>query len=303
MNGTGFGTVGFIGLGVMGGPECANIVAKSGAKVTVFDTDSAKIAALVQRGALAANAIRDIAESSEVILLSLPGRPQVEAVVNGPDGLAEQLRPGQIVIDLSTSPVELTQELGRELAARGVLFVDAPVARTRQAAVEGTLSIMVGAPTEEDFRRVEPLLRCMATEVTHCGPTGAGAMVKVLNNMVVFETVVALSEAFSVARRSGLVAPDRLFSTFAAGSADSFALRHHGMKAILPDDHGLGIFSSRYMLKDLIYAMEAATAAGLDLPAARLASGLLQAAIEMGYGDNYHTAVVRAIDRSGTERA
>ncbi|MDI2030562.1 NAD(P)-dependent oxidoreductase [Saccharopolyspora sp. TS4A08] len=301
MSDSGFSSVGFIGLGVMGGPECANIARKSGLPVKIYDTDADKIAALERDGAVPATGIADVAETCEVIFLSLPGRPQVEAVVRGAGGLLEHLRPGQVLVDLSTSPVDLVQELGRELAGNGVLFIDAPVARTRQAAIDGTLSIMVGAPTPEDFHRIKPLLGCMATEVTHCGPTGAGAMVKVLNNMVVFETVVALSEAISVARRSGLVDPDTLFKTFAGGSADSFALRHHGMKAILPDEHGLGIFSSRYMHKDIAYAIEAATAAGLALPAATLASELLQSAIDLGYGDNYHTAVVRGIDRAEGE--
>lgn len=291
-----FETVGFIGLGVMGGPECSNILGKSGARVIVYDTDPQKTAVLESEGADVAESIAEIAREADVIVLSLPGGPQVDAVVRGPGGLLESLRPGQFVVDLSTSPVDLVQQLAIDLAEVGAQFIDAPVARTRQAAIDGTLSIMVGAPTREVFDSVEPLLRCMASDVTHCGPNGAGAMVKVLNNMVVFETVVALSEAISVARRSGLVDPEVLFSTFSAGSAASFALSHHGMKALLPDEHGIGIFSSRYMLKDLTYALEAAADHGLDLPAATLATELLSRAIEQGFADNYHTAVVKVID-------
>ena len=291
-----FETVGFIGLGVMGAPECSNILRKSGSRVIVYDTDPEKSAALESEGADVAESIAEIAREADVIVLSLPGGPQVDAVVRGAGGLLESLRPGQVVVDLSTSPVDLVQQLAIDLAESGAQFIDAPVARTRQAAIDGTLSIMVGAPTREAFDSVEPLLRCMASDVTHCGPNGAGAMVKVLNNMVVFETVVALSEAISVARRSGLVDPEVLFSTFSAGSAASFALSHHGMKALLPDEHGTGIFSSRYMLKDLTYALEAGAEYGLDMPAATLASELLSRAIEEGFGDNYHTAVVKVID-------
>ena len=296
-----FRRIGFIGLGVMGGPESTNLVRKAGLPVTVFDTDETKVAALVAEGATAAGSIAEIAEACDVILLSLPGRPQVEAVVRGEGGLSPHLRSGQTVIDLSTSPVDLVQDLGSELAKKGVVFVDAPVARTRQAAIDGTLSIMVGAPDDAVFAQVEPLLACMASEVTHCGSTGAGALVKIMNNTVVFETVVALAEAITVARHSGLVKPDVLFSTFSAGSAASFALSHHGMNAILPDEHRVGVFSSRYMLKDVSYALEAAKAAGVELPSATLARDLLAQTVELGYGDNYHTAVVKVIDRDRPE--
>lgn len=291
-----FSSLGFVGLGVMGSAQCANLVRKAGVPVAVYDTDPAKVAALVEQGATAATSLAELARTTDAILLSLPGRPQVEAVVRGEGGLLSGLRPGQVVVDLSTSPAELAQELGAALAERDAIFVDAPVARTRQAAIDGTLSIMVGASDRATFELVEPVLRCMATDVTHCGPVGAGALVKILNNMVVFETVVALAEAISVARASGLVDPAVLFDTFAAGSAASFALSHHGQKALLPDEHPTGVFSTDYMRKDISYALEAGGRAGVDMPAARLAHELLGRASELGFGDNYHTAVVRVLE-------
>lgn len=294
-----FDRIGFIGLGVMGLPESTNLVHKSGRPVTVFDYAQERVAEAVREGAFAADSAAQVARTCDVILLSLPGRAEVEAVVRGPDGLLEHLGPGQVIVDLSTSPVDLVQELAEQLAERDVLFVDAPVARTRQAAVDGTLTIMVGAPSAAVFDRIRPLLECMASEVTHCGPSGAGALVKVLNNTVVFETVVALSEAVNVARRSGLVDAETLFQVFSSGSAASFALAHHGMQAILPDTHGTGVFSSRYMLKDISYALSAARLLHLDLPAATLASMLLEETIDAGYGDCYHTAVVRTLDKKG----
>jgi 3-hydroxyisobutyrate dehydrogenase-like beta-hydroxyacid dehydrogenase len=288
--------IGFIGLGVMGSAECANLVAKSGCPVTVYDIDPGKVAALVERGATAAPSVAAVAQASDVVFLSLPGGPQVEAVVAGDGGLADHLRPGQIIVDLSTTPVGLVQQLGSRLAARGGVFIDAPVARTRQAAIDGTLSIMVGCDDPAAFGQIEPLLRCMASDVTHCGPAGAGALVKVLNNMVVFETVVALAEAITVARRSGLVKAEVLFDTFAKGSAASFALSHHGMKALLPDEHPVGVFSSQYMLKDLRYALEVGERVGVRMPGATLAASLLEETSAVGCGDNYHTAVVRVIE-------
>src|SRR5690606_1604787 len=108
-------------------------------------------------------------------------------------------------------------------------------------AAEGTLAITVGAD-DEVFARVEPLLRCFATDVTHCGPVGAGALLKLLNNLVVFETVVALSEAVTLARRSDLVDDEQLFDALGKGSAASFTLENHGRKALLPDVHPKGAF-------------------------------------------------------------
>ncbi len=136
----------------------------------------------------------------------------------------------------------------------------------------------------------------MASDVTLCGPVGAGALVKILNNMVVFETVIALAEAVTVARRSGLVEDAVLFDTFAKGSAASFALSHHGMKALLPDEHPTGVFSSRYMMKDLSYAVDIGEQEGVRMVGAELAVELLDETCKAGFADNYHTAVVRIIE-------
>src|SRR5262249_42520037 len=158
------------------------------------------------------------------------------AVALGPGGLAEHARAGQTVVDTSTCPVGLARELAAAFAARGAAFADAPVARTAQAAKDGTLSIMVGGGAVV-FERLQPLLACMGTEITHCGAVGAGQAVKLLNNKLVAQHVVALAEALAVARASGAVDPKVLFETLAKGSSDSFVLRNHGMKSLLPDHH------------------------------------------------------------------
>lgn len=283
--------LGFIGLGVMGGPMCRNLVGHAGVPVTAFDLDAQ---ALDAAGADRAGSAAEVAQRCDIVFLSLPGGPQVEAVVNE---LLPHARAGQTVVDLSTSPVELAQRLAATLAEAGVTFLDAPVARTRQAAIDGTLSITVGAPDADAFARVEPYLRCMASEVRHCGPSGAGALVKLLNNLVVFETVVALAEAVTVARRTGLVSDATLFDALAAGSAASFTLDNHGRKALLPDTHPRGAFSAAYMRKDIGYALELAEQAGLRLPAGQLAHELLDTACAQGHDDEYHTVVVRVIEQ------
>jgi len=199
---------------------------------------------------------------------------------------------GNTVVDCSTAPVSLAKELAHKIKS----FADAPVARTRQAAIDGTLSIMVGA-SDSLFERIEPLLRCMASDVTHCGPAGAGQAVKLLNNMVLSITVVALAEALAVAKASGAVDPKLLFDTLAKGSADSFALRNHGLKSLLPEDHPAHAFPVSYMLKDVAYAMDLARSAGLDLQGAGTARKLLEETAAAGLADAYHTALIEAVRR------
>lgn len=286
--------LGFIGLGVMGAPMCRNLLRRSGAPLTVFDVADHAMGPLVDEGARAASAPVGVASESDIIFLSLPDGLQVESVVLGQ--LRDHLRTGQTVVDMSTSPVSLVRRIADELSQRGVTFVDAPVARTRQAARDGTLSVSAGAADKSTFEQVEPFLRCMATDITYCGPVGSGALVKLLNNLVVFETVVALAEALTLARRAGLVPDDLLLDVLGKGSAASFTLENHGKKALLPDEHPRNAFPARAMRKDLGYALDLAKAAGVQLPAAELAHGLLGRTCDLGYQDDYHTAVVRVID-------
>src|SRR5947209_570578 len=207
--------------------------------------------------------------------------------------VSSRARAGQIIVDLGTSPVDLTRRIAGEFATKGARYADAPIARTRQAAEEGTLSIMVGADAET-FAAIQPLLACCATEITHCGPVGSGQIVKILNNMVLAETIVALSEALVIARRAGLDGK-LLFETLMKGSADSFALRNHGMKAVLPNVFPERAFSTDYMRKDIGYALDLAEDVGAKTHGAELASRLLQEASKAGFGDFYWPVVSRVI--------
>src|SRR3954447_24274225 len=144
---------------------------------------------------------------------------------------------------------------------------------------------MVGA-TPELYADIKPLIRCFATDITRCGDVGAGQVTKILNNMVLFETVNALAEAVALAKRSG-VDPVLLLDTLSKGSADSFALRNHGIKAILPGNFPERAFSTQYALKDLSYALELADDAGIKIRGAELTAEVLQEAIDGGSGDAY----------------
>lgn len=287
--------LGFIGLGVMGEPMCRNLARKCGTPVLGFDLAPAPLERLRAAGVAAAASAAGVMLGSEMVFLSLPSGKELDFVCAT---LLQQARSGQTVIDLGTSPVGLTRALAASFAQKGVRYADAPVARTRQAAEEGTLSAMVGADAAT-FAAIRPLLACFASEITHCGAAGAGQIVKLMNNMVLIETVVALGEALAVARRAGMDGKI-LFETLAKGSADSFALRNHGLKAIIPDEFPLRAFSSEYALKDLGYALQLAREAGLDLAAARNAERLLQDAISAGWGELYWPVLSRAIDGAVT---
>jgi 3-hydroxyisobutyrate dehydrogenase len=288
-------TIGFIGLGVMGEPICRNLVKKSGARVIAFDLSPEPLARLHEEGADVAGSVATLVTVSEIAFLCLPSAKHVRSVFEG-DGVLKNIRSGQVVVDLGTSSVSQTRDFARQLQAKGASWADAPIARTRQAAQDGTLSVMVGASAEL-FAVIEPLIRCFATDVTHCGDVGAGQVTKILNNMVLFQTVNALAEAVAVARRNG-VDPKLLLDTLSKGSADSFALRNHGIKAIVPGVFPERAFSTEYALKDLAYALELAGDAGIQIRGAELTARILQEAIDAGSGEAYFPVIARHIDRA-----
>jgi 3-hydroxyisobutyrate dehydrogenase-like beta-hydroxyacid dehydrogenase len=286
--------IGFIGLGVMGEPMCRNVRVRGGYRVIASDLDPAPLRRLAAHGVEAAQSVGALVRSADVVLASLPSGQILESVVRAGDGVLDNLRGGQIFVDLGTSPVALTRALAAEFAAREVHYLDAPVARTRQAAEVGTLSVMVGGDAAT-FAQVEPILACCASDITYCGAVGNGQVTKILNNMVLFETVAALSEAYAIARRSGLD-PALLFETLAKGSADSFALRNHGMKAIIPQSFPERAFSVEYAKKDLGYALQLAAETGVDAAGALRVDRLFDAATAQGFGEQYHPVVSRIVD-------
>lgn len=282
--------LGFIGLGVMGEPMCRNLATKQSVSVLAYDTQQSPLERLGQ-AIIVAKSVGQVMRDADLVFLSLPSGEVVAKICEQVDGLLENCRAGQIIVDLSTSPVELTRELYEKFKVKGVLLIDAPVARTRAAAEAGTLSIMVGAQ-EKEFEQIKPYLSTFATEITLCGPVGSGQVVKILNNMVLFETVAALSEARAIAQKAG-VDPKKLFETLALGSADSFALRNHGLKAIIPGDFPERAFSVEYAAKDLRYALDLAEQTEVDAAGARNVRRLFDLAVARGDGDLYHPVISR----------
>jgi 3-hydroxyisobutyrate dehydrogenase-like beta-hydroxyacid dehydrogenase len=285
--------IGFIGLGVMGEPMCRNLAVKSGMPVYGYDRSDAPLQRLESVGVRRAASIAELAERCDIIFLALPSGAHVQSVCDGEKGLLAVAGSRHTIVDLGTSPVEQSRELAKQFGGKGARYADSPIARTRQAAEDGTLSIMVGAD-DATFGAIRPLLATFATDITHCGPVGAGQTVKILNNMVLVQTVVALGEALATARRAGLDGKV-LFETLTKGSADSFALRNHGMKAMLVDNFPERAFSTSYARKDLGYALQLAETVGLELRGAKTADGLLAAAIEGGLSEMYWPVIYRVI--------
>ncbi len=293
--------VGFIGLGVMGEPMCRNLVRSGDHEVVVHDVRPEPVAALVEAGAHDGGSVAGVVEGAELVLLSLPGGPALEAVVAAEGGVLDALTPGQLVVDHTTAPLALTRELAARCRQRGAGWCDAPIARTRQAAIDGTLSIMVGG-APEDVARVEPVLAAMASDVTRCGGVGSGQVTKLLNNMMLFQNVRAIAEAHAIATGLDSAMGDDLdldvetvFDVITGASGGSFALANHGRKAILPDDFPTRAFSVAYARKDLAYALELADEVGVDAVGARTVGDLLAAADEGGWTDNYFPVVRRLL--------
>lgn len=285
-------TIGFIGLGVMGGPMCRNVAAKHPGPVLAFDLSAEALAALAGTKVEAAASVEALAARADVIFLSLPGGPQVAAVALGPVKAAA--RKGATVVDLSTTAVADARKVGAGLAEAGIAFADAPVARTREAAQKGALSIMVGAAPPV-FARIEPLLAYMASDITHGGDVGAGQVLKLVNNMLLFENVVAIAEMMVVAERAG-VAAETMLEAVAKGSGDSFALRNHARKAMLPRQFPDKSFPPEYVLKDMSYVFELARETGVPIRAAETVRRYYEVAVGTALSGRYFPGIIELVD-------
>jgi 3-hydroxyisobutyrate dehydrogenase-like beta-hydroxyacid dehydrogenase len=286
--------LGFIGLGVMGSRMCANLIRRSGAPVVVHDPVQAAVDAAAALGAEPAGRTAGVAQRASVVFLSLPSIAEVESVCAE---LTEGERRPDMVVDMSTSDVARTRALAARMAEAGVRFLDAPVARLRQAAQDGTLLITVGAD-EPDFAAVKPYLSCMGSDVVHAGPAGSGQVLKILNNMVLLVNMNALAEALAIGRAAG-VDGTRLFETLALGSADSFALRRTATATMLPDEFPEGAFPVNYAIKDLALALQLAGETGIPAAAAGQTMGLLERTRDAGYGARYYPVMIKLVDGRG----
>jgi 3-hydroxyisobutyrate dehydrogenase-like beta-hydroxyacid dehydrogenase len=277
--------IGFIGLGVMGHSMSQNILRNKGWNLLVKDLDHNKEKELENKGAKIADNIKDIFKLSDLVITCLPGGGFVEDLYFGKNKNISYIKNNQFIIDMSTSQPDLMIRLEDEIKIKGSHFADAPIARTRQAAIDGTLAIMVGSD-KNTFNKILPVLKYMGNDIMHCGKVGSGQLTKILNNMILFETVVALSEAANIAENYGMDVKN-LFENITNCSGDSFALRNHGLKSIAKNDFPSPAFSSEYALKDLSYALELGKKLDVKMTGALSAESLLKTSIKNGDKDLY----------------
>jgi 2-hydroxy-3-oxopropionate reductase len=285
--------VGFIGLGVMGRPM-AKHVAGGGYELVVYNRSRGPVDDLVAAGATAAENPADVARAATVIITMLPDTPDVDAVLTGPGGVLEGLRPGSVVIDMSSiSPVE-TRRLAGLVAARGGMLLDAPVSGGEVGAVNGTLSIMVGG-NGAALDRVRPVLERMGNpeRIVHVGPdAGAGQVCKICNQIAIGGALAGVSEAFAVARKAG-VDPAQVRQALLGGFAASRVLEVHGER-MLNGNYKPG-FRTRLYQKDLRLAGETAAAHGVAIPATAIVTQLINALVAAGGADLDYSALATVL--------
>ena len=281
--------IGFIGLGVMGSPMCKNLVKNKQWHIIVHDLDNSKEKELEKIGASIAKNLSELFNLADMVITCLPGGDFVKDIYLGKEKIVSEIKPNKFIIDMSTSQPDLMIELNKLITKKGSFFADAPIARTRQAARDGTLAIMVGSKREV-YERIFPILEFMGNNIMHCGDVGTGQITKILNNMILFQTVVALSEAANIAEKYNMSVED-LFENITKCSGDSFALRNHGLKSIAQNHFPSPAFSSEYALKDLSYAINLGKTHNLNLPGANTAKMLLEKSIKNGDKDLYFPVI------------
>lgn len=274
--------VGFIGLGIMGGPMAANVLAK-GHALTVHDLDPTAMTRLVERGATSAATPAAVAAASEIVITMLPDAPDVERVALGPAGLIEGFKPGSVMIDMSTSAPETTRKIGAALAAKGVGMVDCPVGKTAEHAISGTLTLMIGG-ADETVERVLPVLQCMGTDVFRCGPLGNGHAMKATNNLLATALVALNAEILAAGVKAGLT-----LETMTSVMQKTMAWNNQ-LAVAFPIRPLKGDFAPGFMLKlahkDCRIALSMIDAMQLEAPIGRAALAACQEGIDNGYATN-----------------
>jgi len=281
-------TIGFIGLGIMGRPMALNLI-KAGYPLRVHARRAFMMEPLQFKGAAACSSPREVAEQSDIIIIMVADTPDVEAVILGEDGVVESLRPGSVVVDMSTISPIATRRLAAELAQRNVAMLDAPVSGGEQAAIDAALSIMVGGKTDT-YQRLLPVFSMLGKNIVHIGDHGAGQVAKACNQLIVAQAIAAVGEAYILASAAGVDA-GRLREALLGGFAASRVLEAHGQR-MLDENYRAG-FKARLHRKDLAIALETAHELGIVLPGTSLVTGYLDATVNEGYGEDDSISLFR----------
>ena len=290
--------IGFIGLGIMGEPMAGHILRK-GYDLTVHNRTVSKAASLVESGAREAVSPAEVASQTDIIITMVSDTPDVEAVVAGPSGIIQGIRPGSVVVDMSTIAPAMEKKLDEQLQTVGCTLVDAPVSGGDIGAQKGTLAIMAGG-RRTDFERVKPVFEAMGSTITHCGPVGHGQLTKLSNQILVSLTLLGVCEAVLFAEKNGLQ-PEVMIEAVRGGAAASWQLSNLG-PMIARADYAPG-FMVDLLQKDLGLVLEAGYQARVSLMGTSLVRQLMSAAQSMGDGREGTQVLARVLKTLAAPRA
>ncbi|WP_317133910.1 3-hydroxyisobutyrate dehydrogenase [Tropicibacter oceani] len=266
--------IGFIGLGNMGAPMAANLIA-AGHQVTGFD-----VAGVTVEGAAQATSAAEAAKGADVVITMLPNGAILRSVA---DDIIPAMQPGAVLLDCSTVDVESARAVAAQAAGAGLGALDAPVSGGIGGASAGTLTFMVGG-SDDAFAKAKPLFDIMGQKAVHCGPSGNGQAAKICNNMILGVTMIATCEAFALADKLGL-SREAMFDVVSTSSGYSWSMNAYcpapGVGPKSPADNGyVPGFAADLMLKDLRLSQQAAEAADADTPMGKAAMDLYQSFVE-----------------------
>jgi 3-hydroxyisobutyrate dehydrogenase-like beta-hydroxyacid dehydrogenase len=276
--------VGFIGVGFMGQGMASNLLAKGFPLTVMAHRNRKPVEELVAAGAREAKTPRELAANSTIIFLCVTGSPQVEAVVNGPDGIIAGAKPGTIVVDCSTSDPTVTVKIAADLEAKGLHLADAPLGGTPAQAAVGQLSAMIGA-TPEVFARIKPACDAWAQKVVHLGPVGDGHKMKLLNNFLSLGYAAIYAEALTLGQKIGIT--PETFHSVIGGSRMDCGFYQTFMKYVIERDRDAHKFTIANALKDVRYLESVANAAGAPNPIGSAVKNAFATAAAAGKSEDF----------------
>lgn len=284
-------SIGFIGLGIMGGAMAHNLL-KAGFDLCVWNRTPNRMTPLAEAGAAVGGSPADVASQSDIIIICVSDTPDVEEVTFGKQGIIQEAHSGMLVIDCSTISPEATRGIAARLQEKGIHFLDAPVSGGSEGAAKGTLSIMVGGDATQ-FERASSVFQAMGKTITHVGEVGAGQTVKLVNQILVVGNMLAISEALLFAQGGGLDLQKTL-EAVGGGAAGSWMLNNRGPQ-LIKRDFRPG-FTIDLQQKDLRLVLEAADQMGIPLPATSLIFQLYRALQQRGHGSDGNHALAQALE-------
>jgi 3-hydroxyisobutyrate dehydrogenase-like beta-hydroxyacid dehydrogenase len=283
-------TIGFIGLGMMGHGIAKNLLAKGFALRFKVHRSRANLQDLIEAGAVEVASRAELVRGADIVVLCVTGTPQVEDNVYGDDGLLAAAREGRIVVDHSTAEPASSTRIRADFAARGVRYIDAPLARTPKEAEEGRLNTMVGAEPA-DFELLKPVFAAYCENIIHVGPPGHGHVLKLINNMLAMTTAAAIAEAMATAAKAGL-SLQKVFDVISAGGVNSGIFQMMVGRMLQGDLAGLK-FSIGNAQKDLRYYTHLTEMLPTTSFIAEAAHQSFVQAANLGHGDAFIASLLK----------